>query len=69
MFNPMHICDSAGITRDTWYAHRDVLLELGVITDADPAGNSPMYRVKMDDPIIQRLAAIRVPSPSAGSRR
>ena len=57
--NVSHICKSAGIHHDTWYQHRDDLLAYGVIEEAAPAGNSPMYRVDMDHPITKRLWEVR----------
>lgn len=58
--NPSAICDRAAISRDGWYEHRDDLVEtFGVIEEATPAGNSPMYRVDMDDPLVKRLSDAR----------
>lgn len=57
--NPAGICERAAITHDTWYEHRDDLINLyGVIEEAGNAGNSPLYRVDMDDPIVKRLEEI-----------
>lgn len=65
--NPATICEHAAIHHDTWYQHRDELVDVyGVIEEADPVGNSPMYRVDMDDPIISRLWEI---TGEAGARR
>lgn len=65
--NPSSICEHAAIHHDTWYEHRDTLVDVyGVIEEAEPAGNSPMYRVDMDDPIISHLWEIY---GEAGSRR
>ena len=47
--NMSGICGRAGIHHDTWYAHRDDLLDFGVIEEAEAAGNSPMYRVEFED--------------------
>lgn len=58
--NPSAICDRAAISRDSWYDHRDDLVEtFGVIDEVDQAGNSPMYRVDLDDPLIKRLSEAR----------
>lgn len=58
--NPSAICDRASISRDSWYDHKDDLVEtFGVIEEADQAGNSPMYRVDLDDPLITRLREAR----------
>lgn len=58
--NPSAICDRAAISRDSWYDHREELLEtFGVIEEKEPAGNSPMYRVDLDDPLIERLSEAR----------
>jgi hypothetical protein len=58
--NPAGICERAAINYDTWYRHRDDLIErYGVIEEAGHAGNSPMYRVDMDNPIVKRLDEIR----------
>lgn len=58
--NPTGICERAAIDRDTWYRHKDDLVDrFAVIEEVEPAGNSPMYRVNMDHPIIERLSDIR----------
>lgn len=58
--NPSGICERAAINHDTWYRHRDTLLDTyGVIEEAGNAGNSPLYRVDMDHPIVQRLDEVR----------
>lgn len=57
--NPSAICERSAIHHDTWYEHRDDLLRFGVIEEAEPAGNSPMYRVDMDDPLVTRFDEIR----------
>jgi hypothetical protein len=56
--NPSGICERAKISYDTWYDHRDDLLAYGVIEEAGNAGNSPLYRVDMDDEIVQRVSEI-----------
>lgn len=57
--NPSAICERAAIDRATWYDHRDLLVErYQVIEEAGNAGNSPLYRVDMDDPIIKRLSEV-----------
>ena len=57
--NPSGICERAGISHDTWYKHRDDLIDVyGVVEEAGNMGNSPLYRVDMDDPIIQRLEEV-----------
>lgn len=57
--NPSGICERAAISRETWYDHRDTLVDVyGVIEEAGHAGNSPLYRVNMDDEIISKLHAI-----------
>lgn len=57
--NPSGICERAAIGRNAWYDNRDELLEVGAIEEAGSAGNSPMYRVNMDDPLVQRLVECR----------
>lgn len=58
--NPSGICERAAINHDTWYRHRDDLVDLyGVVEKAGNAGNSPLYRVDMDHPIVKRLDEIR----------
>lgn len=57
--NPSAICDRASISRDSWYDHKDDLETFGLIEEADQAGNSPMYRVDLDDPLIKRLREAR----------
>lgn len=57
--NPSAICDRAAISRDSWYDHKDDLETFGVIEKVDQAGNSPMYRVDLDDPLIKRLREAR----------
>lgn len=57
--NPSGICERAGISHDTWYKHRDDLINVyDVVEEAGNMGNSPLYRVEMDDPIVQRLEEI-----------
>jgi hypothetical protein len=53
--NPTDICKKADVAKDAWYAHRDDLEAAGLIEQTRSAGNSPMYRAVMDDPIVQRL--------------
>ena len=57
--NPSGICERASIYHDTWYKYREDLLDYGVIEEAEAAGNSPMYRVNLDDPIVRRFDEIR----------
>ena len=58
--NPAGLCERASVDRGTWYRHRDDLIDTyGVVEEADQAGNSPLYRVDMEHPIIKRLAEIR----------
>jgi hypothetical protein len=58
--NPSAICERAAISRDGWYEHRDDLVEtFDVVEEVEPAGNSPMYRVDLDDPLVQRLREAR----------
>ena len=56
--NPTGIAERAAITQHTWYEHRDDLLDYGVVEEAGSAGNSPLYRVDMEHPIIKRLDEI-----------
>lgn len=57
--NPSGICERSGISHDTWYKHRDDLIDVyGVVEEAGNMGNSPLYRVDMDDPIVQRLEEV-----------
>lgn len=57
--NPSGICERAAISHDTWYKHRDELIETyGVIEEAGNMGNSPLYRVDMEDPLVKRLEEV-----------
>ena len=57
--NPTGIAERAAITQHTWYEHRDELVDVyGVVEEAGNAGNSPLYRVDMSNPIVQRLEEI-----------
>jgi hypothetical protein len=57
--NPSGICERAAISYDTWYQHRDDLVDLyGVVEEAGNMGNSPLYRVDMENPIVKRLEEI-----------
>lgn len=56
--NPTRICEHAGIGRSSWYNCVDDLLLFGVIEQVDSAGNSPLYRVDMDDEIVELLFAV-----------
>jgi hypothetical protein len=61
------ICENAGITWDTWDSQREMLIErYGVIERTRMAGNSPLYRAKMDDPLVQFLEDLY---SAAGARR
>lgn len=53
--NPTRICEQASVGRSSWYNCVDDLLLFGVIEQVDSAGNSPLYRVDMDDEIGRRL--------------
>lgn len=57
--NPTAICERANIGANAWYDNRDDLLDLGVVEQAGHAGNSPLYRVDMDDPIVEHLLEVR----------
>ena len=58
--NPTDLCERAGINSATWYRNRDALLDTyGVIEEAGSAGNSPLYRVDMENPIVKRLDEVR----------
>lgn len=58
--NPTALCERAAVDSATWYRNREALLDTyGVVEEAGNAGNSPLYRVDMDHPIIQRLDEIR----------
>ena len=57
--NPTAICERANIGANAWYDNRDDLLDLGVVQRAGHAGNSPLYRVDLGDPIVERLVEIR----------
>lgn len=41
--NVTRICELADVNRSTWYDHEDELLESGLVYEAEPAGNSPMF--------------------------
>ena len=57
--NPSGICEAGAISLATWYEHRDDLIhDYGVIEEAGKMGNSPLYRVDMENPIIKRLEEI-----------
>lgn len=61
------ICEIADITWDTWDTQREMLIErYGVIEHTRMAGNSPLFRAKMDDPLIQFLEDLY---SAAGARR
>jgi len=58
--NPTDLCERAGVNSATWYRNRDALLDTyGVIEEAGNAGNSPLYRVDMENPIVERLDEVR----------
>lgn len=57
--NPAAICERANVGTNAWYDNRDDLLDLGVVEHVGNAGNSPLYRVDMDDPIVERLVEVR----------
>lgn len=56
--NPATICKHAGVGRSSWYEHVDDLLAFGVVEQVDKAGNSPLYRTDMDDPLVDALETI-----------
>ena len=47
--NPSSIAEAARIDESTWYAHRDDLLDAGIIREAGKAGNSPLYELTDDE--------------------
>jgi hypothetical protein len=47
--NPSRIIEQAGIGQNTWYTHRDELVESGIIVESGHAGNSPLYRIADPD--------------------
>lgn len=53
--NPTRICERAAVGRSSWYNCVDDLLAFGVIEQVDSAGNSPLYRVDLEDDIVRRL--------------
>ncbi|MWG34802.1 winged helix-turn-helix domain-containing protein [Halomarina oriensis] len=57
--NPSAIADRAAVGRTSVYKHLDDLLADGLIEEAEKAGNSPMYRVDLDDDAIQHVVALR----------
>lgn len=57
--NPTAICDRADIGVNAWYDNKGDLIDLGVVKEAGHAGNSPLYRVEMDDPVVERLSDVR----------
>lgn len=65
--SPSNIVERAGLGRNSWYDNRDVLLSareadpdsdgphFGIIEQDGHVGNSPMYRARMEDPLVQAL--------------
>lgn len=59
--NPTAIVEQAKVSRQTWYRHKDDLLETGIIQEAAKAGNSPLYSLADpdEDPRIEWLQKLR----------
>ncbi|MWG34801.1 hypothetical protein [Halomarina oriensis] len=65
--SPTSIVERAGLGRNSWYNNRDALLSAdaadddydgpsyGIMEQEGSIGNSPLYRIKMDDPLVQAL--------------
>lgn len=41
--NPSSIVDQAKVSRQSWYRHKDELIETGIMEKVGEAGNSPLY--------------------------
>ena len=54
--NPASIAESAGISRQAWYDHREDLLATGLVEDQGQAGNSTLYGLPQGD---ERAKALR----------
>lgn len=65
--SPSGIVERAGLGRNSWYNNRDALLSAedaaadydgpsyGIMEQKGTIGNSPLYRIKMEDPLVQAL--------------
>lgn len=47
--NPASIVEQAQISRQSWYRHKEPLIETGLIKQVSKAGNSPMYAIPSDE--------------------
>ena len=68
--NPTGLMEKADISHETFYRHLAVLLSVdeadreaavhfGIVEKAGNHGNSPLYQLKADDPIVQALIEVR----------
>lgn len=53
------ICDHAGISRDTWYRLRDMLIEYGLVEHTRDENGGPLYRARMDSEVVTAWQAFR----------
>lgn len=59
--NPTAIVEQAQVSRQSWYRHKDQLLQTGMVKEAAKAGNSPLYSLADpdDDPRVEWLQKLR----------
>jgi hypothetical protein len=56
---PSDIYNRARISHDTWYKHKDILIEkYDVIEQAGNAGNSPLYRINAESELVTLIDAM-----------
>lgn len=46
--NVTDIVETAGVSRQTWYRHRDILIDMEIIEVDEEKGNSKMYKLRED---------------------
>jgi hypothetical protein len=53
------IYERARISHDTWYKHKDTLLnKYQIIEEVGSVGNSPLYRINEDNELVDRFDAL-----------
>ena len=53
------ICDHAGISRDTWYNCREMLLDYGLVEHTRDENGGPLYRARMESDVVTAWQTFR----------
>lgn len=53
------ICDHAGISRDTWYNTREMLIDYGLVEHTRDENGGPLYRARMESGVVTAWQTLR----------